>query len=131
MPLYYGRSGLNKVVAHLPGVVHEMRSEADEVADRAKANLAAARASTQWEKIHGPDHLTKITRTNGSVDAYVNMEAPSPESIEYGHYPSGVFDPEKYGRVTKAPQGLYILTGAAGFGGQTAISTGAKRGKRG
>ncbi|AVJ51278.1 hypothetical protein PBI_RUOTULA_18 [Mycobacterium phage Ruotula] len=131
MPLYYGRSGLNKVVAHMTPVVSKVRYERDKVATRADENLQRARASTQWEKISGDKHETKITSTNGSVDAYVNLEAEDPEAIEYGHYPSGFFEPERYGRVTKAPQGLYILTGAAGFGGQTAISTGAKRGKRG
>jgi hypothetical protein len=124
-----GEKAMNTVVSHLPGVVGAVREERDEVATRAEGNLAAARASGT-EKISGPEHVTRITTTDGEVDAFVNMEGTDPMAIEFGHFPSGFFDPETYGRVTKAPHGLYILTRAAGLGGATGISSGKKRGKR-
>ncbi|WP_074133131.1 DUF5403 family protein [Mycolicibacterium houstonense] len=124
--LYYGRSGLNKVIAHMPGVRDAIHDEAKQIGRRAESNLAQVRASTRWHKIYGPDHLTRITVTQGSVDAFANLEAPGPEAIEFGHAPSGVFE----GTDTRAPAGLYILTGAAGFARLAHSSSGLKRGKR-
>ena len=124
--IYYSRKGLNAIIAHMPGVRDEVHDEAKDIGRKAEGNLAAARASTGWHKIHGPDHLTRVTVTQGEVDSFANLEAPSPESIEFGHAPSGVFE----GTDTRAPHGLYILTGAAGFGRLAHASSGMQRGKR-
>lgn len=124
--LYYSRSGLNKVISHMDGVRDAVHDEAKDIGRKAESNLAAARASTRWHKIYGPDHLTRITVTQGTVDSYANLEAPGPEAIEFGHAPSGVFE----GTDTRAPAGLYILTGAAGFARLAHSSSGRKRGKR-
>ena len=65
-----------------------------------------------------------------AVDGFVEMKGTDPMAIEFGHFPSGYFAPEKYGKVTKPPHGLYILSRAAGIGGATGIASGRKRGKR-
>jgi hypothetical protein len=108
---------MDLVVSHMAGVQGALDVVQETVYEKAKANLAEARASTTHSKIIGPSHLTKITKSKGEVDRFVNMEAPNPMSIEFGHAPSGYFDPEKYGKITKAPMGLYILTKASGVGG--------------
>lgn len=125
---------MNHKVAHHRETQAAVRAAALGLEIKARANLAAARAASTHQKIKGPDHLTRITMSRadgkyGRIDFFVNMIAPNPMAIEYGHFPSGYFDPKKYGKVTKAPHGLYILSGAAGYGGQTTISSGRKRGK--
>lgn len=114
-----GKKAMNLVVSHNHEVVKAVRDENDEVYRRAKANLAQARSSSHWEKIHGPDHLTKVTKSEGDVDGFTNLEAPNPMAIEFGHAPSGVFGPGgSLGHLeTKAPHGLYIITRAARLGG--------------
>lgn len=109
---------MNTVVSHLDEVTGRVRKEADAVADAAKANLEEARASTRWHKIIGPGHLTNVDSSHGEVDAFANLNAPNPMAIEFGHQPSGVFGPGgRYGDTkTKAPEGLYILHKASGFG---------------
>lgn len=109
--IYYSRKGLNTVIAHMDGVKDAVHDAAKDGGRKADARLSAARASTRWHKIYGPDHLTKVTVSRGEVDSFVNLEAPSPESIEYGHSPSGVFE----GTDTKSPEGLYILTKGVGL----------------
>lgn len=113
-----GERALNLVITGLPGVRGKMREEASAVADAAKAGLEEARASTRWFKIIGPGHLTFVDTSHGDVDAFANLHAPNPMAIEFGHEPSGVFGPGgRYaGTKTKAPEGLYILHRAAGFG---------------
>lgn len=114
-----GQKAMNHVVSHLGEVKSAVSDEADEVGDKAKARLAQARASTHWHKIHGPDHLTRVTVSHGDVDSFANLEAPNAMAIEFGHQPSGVFGPGgALGHIdTKAPEGLYILSGAAGLTG--------------
>ena len=112
------QKAMNTVISHLPGVRDAVHDEAKGVADAAKANLAEVRGTTRWHKIYGPAHLTFVDSSQGEVDAYANLHAPNPMAIEFGHAPSGVFGPGgKYGHTkTKAPEGLYILHKAAGFG---------------
>lgn len=114
-----GQKAMNHVVSHLGEVHAAVDAENDKVHSRAEANLAAARASTRWHKILGPEHLTRVTKSEGDVDAFTNLEAPNPMAIEFGHAPSGVFGPGgRYAHVkTKAPEGLYILSRAAGLTG--------------
>ena len=110
-----GQKAMNLVVSHLDEVRDAVWDEAKKVERRAEINLAQARASTRWEKIYGPDHLTRVSASRGDVDSFANLEAPNAMAIEFGHQPSGVFGPGgRYGYLdTKAPEGLYILTKAA------------------
>lgn len=109
---------MNTVVSHLDGVRGRVHEEAKGIEEAAKAALEEARASTKWHKIVGPGHLTYVDSSQGEVDSFANLNAPNPMAIEFGHEPSGVFGPGgKYGSTkTKAPEGLYILHKASGFG---------------
>ena len=113
-----GKKAMNLVVSHLDEVRHEVHREAVGVADAADAGLAEARATTKWYKIIGPSHLTRVEATKHDVDSTADLIAPNAMAIEFGHAPSGVFGPGgRYEHVqTKAPEGLYILHRAAGFG---------------
>lgn len=122
------RRRLNHIVAHLAEMKAAIRREAREVEGRARRNLAEARASTTHSKIVGPGHLTKIGSAADDPDVLVYMDAPNPMAIEYGHGPSGYFDPDKYGKVTKAPAGLYILNRAAGIAGSMVTPSMGRRG---
>lgn len=124
------RRALDTIVSHMPGVQAELKREAKEVFEKAKARLASAKATTTHRKISGPSHLTKVLMEHGEVDHYIILEGSDPMAIEFGHGPSGFFAPEKYGKVTKAPTGLFILTGAAGSMPNVVVSSGRKIGKR-
>jgi len=109
---------LERHVAHMNGVHAAIAGEAKEREQVAHGLLEEARASTTHHKIIGPGHLTFTSEQadpETMIDSFFSLNAPSPKSIEYGHMPSGVFDPDKYGSVTKAPEGLYILHRAAGL----------------
>ena len=107
---------LESVVVHIPGVGNAIYDEAEEREHVANGFLEEARATTTHTKIVGPAHLTNTSVERlGPVDSQFSLNAPSPESIEFGHNPSGVFDPDRYGRRTKPPEGLYILHRAAGL----------------
>lgn len=109
---------MNIVISHLEGVRNAVHDEAESIGDAARADLERLRATTRWHKIYGPGHLTRITVSQGDVDSFTNLEGPHPMAIEFGHRPSGVFGPGgSLGHIkTKAPEGLYILHRAAGFG---------------
>ncbi len=124
-----GLKAMNTVVSHHPVTEAAIHKEAEQVHARAEANLAAARASGV-EKISGPEHVTTISVSHGEVDSFVNMDGTDPMAIEFGHFPSGFFNPERYGRITKSPSGHFILSRAAGLLGSHGISSGRKRGKR-
>lgn len=108
-----GLRAMNLVVSHLDGVKQEVHSEAKKVGERASAALTEARATTEWHKIHGPDHLTRVVVEQGEVDSFVTLEAPNAMAIEFGHAPSGVFA----GTDTRPPRGLYILGKSSGLAG--------------
>jgi hypothetical protein len=110
---------MNQVVSHLGEVKSAVSNEAEKVGNKAEANLSTARASTHWHKILGPEHLTRTSVSHGDVDSFANLEAPNAMAIEFGHAPSGVFGPGgRYAHIkTKAPEGLYILSRAAGLAG--------------
>ncbi|QBJ00210.1 hypothetical protein SEA_PHARAOH_21 [Mycobacterium phage Pharaoh] len=120
----------NRVAAHHVDTIKAVRDAAKEGGRRSKARLDAARASSDHTKIYGPSHVTGVTVTHGDLDSFINLEGTDPMAIEFGHFPSGYFAPEKYGRITKAPTGLYIITIGSGAGGSMSISSGRKRGKR-
>lgn len=136
-----GQKALNGIVAHLEGVEDAVHDQAKTVGRRAKANLAEARGSTRWHKIHpetSPPHVTDVAVEQGidpahTEDSFVILEGLDPMATEFGHAPSGVFGPGgELGHLqTKAPHGLYILTRAAGTGDVNFVpAAGRKRGKR-
>lgn len=97
---------------------------------RARGNLMAARASTPHRKILGPAGLTGTDKGGGKVDSWFSLTGTNAMAIEFGHFPSGYFAPAKYGKVTKAPAGLYILTRAAFGLGSLNISPVGRFGRR-
>jgi hypothetical protein len=118
----------NDTVLHLPGVTRSVKEEAQDVGQKAEVLLDVARAMTPHEKLGAdrvtnpqPSHLTDIEvepAPDQFTDWFVSLVAPAPSNplaIEFGHDPSGYFAPERYGRLTKAPEGLYILHRAAGL----------------
>lgn len=112
-----GKKAMNIVASHHEDTKAAIHKEVQERGAAAEANLAEARGSTRWHKIFGPGHLTQTSTSFGGVDGFINLEAPNPMAIEYGHSPSGVFGPDgSLGHIhTKAPDGLYILNRAAGL----------------
>jgi hypothetical protein len=111
----------NGMIAHMDGIQAALKAEANRIEGLANTRLEAARGSTQWTKIDDPAGQTKIgvDRPEGdysSTTFEVWMEAykQGAMALEFGHAPSGVFGPG--GRLshvkTKAPYGLYIMTGA-------------------
>jgi hypothetical protein len=106
------QKAMNTVVSHLDEVRDGCHQEAKGIEHAASALLEEARASTRWHKIIGPGHLTNVDSSQGEVDSFANLNAPNPMAIEFGHEPSGVYA----GTPTKAPEGLYILHKASGFG---------------
>ncbi|AXH48797.1 hypothetical protein SEA_STEAMY_22 [Mycobacterium phage Steamy] len=120
----------NSAAAHHVDTRRAIRKEAQEGGRRSEARLASARASSDHTKIYGPSHQTKVTVTHGVLDSFINLEGTDPMAIEFGHFPSGYFAPERFGRMTKSPSGLYIITLGSGAGGSMAVSSGRKRGKR-
>lgn len=116
--LYYGESGMNRIVAHIEGVKANVHEHAEKVAAKATASLAEAAARARPIYEHGHHD---ISTQQDDVDSLVVMGGPDAMAVEFGHAPSGYFAPEKYGKVTKAPQGLYILTSAAGMAGKTMV----------
>lgn len=112
--LYYGKSLLDRIVAHIDGVRDSVKHEAEVVEGRAKGYLEAARAGTHWYNIDDPASTgsrAEVTITHGDVDSFVNLEGPNPMAIEFGHEPSGYFA----NTPTRPPHGHYILTHATGL----------------
>lgn len=131
------RESLNGLVANMGGVGAVLKTRAEETKVNAEGNLKAARASTTHQRLDKEGaHETSIDMGHtegkyGHIDYEVRMHGHDPMATEFGHGPSGHFSPEKYGSVTKAPHGLYILTSAAGFEGlHMTPSMGRKAGKR-
>lgn len=101
-----------------------LKLEAEEIAVRARENLAQANSSLSYsdEETSGTtsisvDKVPKGSRGNKySADYDVTMSNPDlgAMAIEYGHMPSGIFA----GTTTRAPRGLYILHRAAGLFGK-------------
>lgn len=108
-----GQKAMNRAAAYHSETKQAVKRTGQAVEAKAKANLAAARASTQWSKISGPSHLTSVSSSESGPDFLVHLNAPNAMAIEFGHAPSGFFA----GTLTKAPHGLYILTMGAGLDG--------------
>lgn len=135
--LYYdreGRNGLPKfLVKNISGISKEVKDEAKKVEIKAETNLRSARAMTTHTRIDqdlaGETEIKLEKAPDYTPDWLVSMYAVNPMALEYGHYPSGYFDPDKYGSITKAPSGLYILNRAAGFPGQQLVPAPTRRGR--
>jgi hypothetical protein len=107
---------LESQVVHLPGVVTSVMKAADKVGAKARANLMGVRFSTPHTRIdQSGAHQTHIEVDHWAVDSEVSLVGNDAVALEFGHYPSGHFDPDTYGTVTKSPAGQYILTRAAGM----------------
>lgn len=88
---------INGIVSHLPQVRSEIRNEADERGQRARAKLAGHRRT-------GRAH---VDVEHQSVDSLISLNDESVQaamSIEYGHSWRG-----------RRVEGLYILSSAAGL----------------
>lgn len=106
----------NEAAARHVDTKKAVRRENRMVNGRARSNLAAANASS---RITPEGYFpAEIESAEHDVDCYTILHAPNAMALEFGHSPSGVFDPERYGRLTKAPDPTYILTRAA-LGGHT------------
>lgn len=113
-----GDHAMNIVVSHIDGVRETVAKKAEEIHGVADGLLMEARSTTHWVNIGDPastGHRYEITKSHGDVDSFVNLEGPNPLAMEFGHSPSGYFAPERYGHITKSPEGLYILTRASGI----------------
>ena len=108
-------SCIEQILNH-PGLKEGVGEYAMELGGKAEGILERHRATTRWHKIIGPGHLTYIDVNESSdaahpADWQVELHAPNPIAIEFGHEPSGYFA----GTNTHAPEGLYILYEAAGY----------------
>lgn len=91
---------LERTIAHMPGVRAAVRENAEQLATKAKARLAAHRLTGQ----------THIEVTSGRVDSFVAMVGVGAVSIEYGR--AAFTRPD--GRYVGAMQGLYIISSLLG-----------------
>ena len=105
----------NDIVLAMPELENAVGDAAKEMGGRAKDILTTVRATTPYNKLSGPAHLTYITTDKAEdgepPDWLVKLHAPNPIAVEFGHQPSGWFA----GTDTHAPDGLYILYKAAGM----------------
>lgn len=112
---------LERVLAHKKGVYAAICKEAEERERVANGLLEQAKAISphvKFDQEHAHETNTSWQQAGDGTDAFFSLNGTSKtsvKSIEYGHMPSGVFDPDVYGKTTKAPEGLYILHRAAGL----------------
>jgi hypothetical protein len=110
-----GRREINFIVSHHAVTQASIHEHADAIEARAEANLADANATHRiTPKGYFPAFIDK---TDATPDMFVNLNAPDAPALEFGHAPSGVFGPGgALGHLdTKAPEGRYILSRAAGL----------------
>jgi hypothetical protein len=84
---------VNKLIAHMPEVILEVRKAADEVGLKAEALFAS----------HDRPGGHHIEVTHEKVDSLISLVGPAPLSVEYGHTASNGTHVE----------GLHILSRAA------------------
>lgn len=106
---------VNGCVAHHVEVQARIRSEADQIGSRAKANKAGHRKAGHLE-VEVEHHFTG---KYGNVDSRISLHDPTApgnsvavSAIEYGHDPGGWYARQENARPV---EGLYILTKAAGL----------------
>lgn len=109
----------NETVLNLPGLKVGVGECAMELGVKAEGILNVVRASTRWDRIDEPSGQTFIDVDEASDPAHpadwqVELHAPNPIALEFGHRPSGYYA----GTATRAPEGLYILYTAAGYTGR-------------
>lgn len=99
-----------------------VKRERSKVKAKAVTNLANTEHTPRLAKHKDPDDAyfpAYIDSADGDTDYYVVLHAPNAMALEFGHAPSGIFDPDKPGvGLTKPPAAEYILTRAA-YGGST------------
>lgn len=86
---------IGRIMARDKGVRAAVRAKRDEIAAAADGFFAE----------HDNPGGHKITKTNGRVDAFVNLDGPAPLSVEFGHWQDTKEGPEFV-------EGLHILTRA-------------------
>jgi hypothetical protein len=106
----------NETVLNLPGLKVGVGDCAMKLGAKAETILAVVRASTRWDRIDEPSGQTFIDVNETSdpqhpADWQVELHAPNPIALEFGHLPSGYYA----GTSTRSPEGLYILYTAAGY----------------
>ena len=128
-----GPNGFPKfLVKNIPGIEREVKQAAREVEIKAETNLRSARAATTHKRIQKSRVKTEVKLEKApdrKADWLISLYASNPMALEYGHYPSGYFDPIKYKSITKSPSGLYILNRAAGFPAQNLVSAPTRKGQ--
>ena len=118
---YYITPDLERLLAHKKGVYAAICREAAERERVANGLLEQAKASTthvKFDQAHAHETNTSWQQAGDGTDAFFSLNGTSKtsvKSIEFGHMPSGVFDPDVYGETTKPPEGLYILHRAGGL----------------
>lgn len=109
----------NEAAARHVDTKRAVRRENRMVRGRARENLSAAKASSRvTQKGYFP---AEIEDAENDIDCYTILHAPNAMALEFGHEPSGYFDPKgPYlpGNDSKPPEPTYILTRAA-YGGHT------------
>lgn len=99
------KTNIDSLVAHVPEVKAAVRSERDKIAEIAKGLFAP----------HDNPGGHKITTSNGTTDAFVNLDGPAPLSVEFGHFA------RRCAHDTEIPdfvEGLHILGRAIGEAGR-------------
>jgi len=104
----------NGAAAHHKDTHAAILREAASVELRARQNLAQAHETT---RISNKDYFpAEIDSEELGVDRFVILHAPNAMALEFGHDPSGFFDPDgPYlpGNTSRPPAPSYILTRAA------------------
>jgi hypothetical protein len=109
----------NETVLNLPGLKVGVGDCAMELGAKAEGILTAVRASTGWDRIDEPSgqHFIDVNEASDPqhpADWQVELHAPNPIAVEFGHEPSGYYA----GTDTRSPEGLFILYTAAGYSGR-------------
>ena len=104
----------NEAAARHVDTARATRKYRDGVTRRARQNLAAA---NETSRVSTKDYFpAEIESKDGDVDRYTVLHAPNAMALEFGHAPSGFFDPDGPwlpGNNSKPPAPEYILTRAA------------------
>jgi hypothetical protein len=91
-----GQKAMNFRVSSIDGVSDSTKDKAQAIGSKAQARLAS----------HHKTGAAQISITEGSTDAFVNLDDEAALSIEFGHM---------HNKSGKHVAGLYIITGAAGL----------------
>lgn len=109
----------NDVAAHHVDTRAAVKRQNEKVSKAATENLAATKHTPRIAKAKDPADAyfpARIETEEHDVDFYTILHAPNAFALEFGHAPSGFFDPDKGRGPTKPPAAEYILTRAADGG---------------